>query len=287
MSRDQRSFNLRCRSWLMLAAKWFLLAGYLWDWLLAIALIIINFTIPGTVIPAVKRIIFDDDPSLKYPSSSSWLSEEQKFPVEFGVPLVVVALVQLNTRSLVDWHHFALALIEAFAIESTFKKWMNLVGKPRPDWFERVATGDPAKIEDGRTSYPSGHAAETFMAFGLLTFYLLTKLRLFTAQSQGHFAKVMLCLTPLGFAAFITLSRVAAYKHDWSDINAGMFIGLWSGILAYLINYQNPFNHETAAQPRTRPLPPAPTWLKKALGPDAEDHEANLSPDGEVYEPLA
>lgn len=32
---------------------------------------------------------------------------------------------------------------------------------------------------------------------------------------QGHFAKVMLCLAPLGFAAFITMSRVAAYKHDW------------------------------------------------------------------------
>jgi membrane-associated phospholipid phosphatase len=55
---------------------------------------------------------------------------------------------------------------------------------------------------------------------------------------QGHFAKVMLCLAPLGFAALITMSRVAAYKHDWSDVNAGFIIGLWSAILAYLINYQ-------------------------------------------------
>lgn len=55
---------------------------------------------------------------------------------------------------------------------------------------------------------------------------------------QGHFAKVMLCLVPLGFAMFITMSRVAVYKHDWSDVNAGFIIGLWSGILAYLINYQ-------------------------------------------------
>jgi hypothetical protein len=31
-------------------------------------------------------------------------------------------------------HHFALALLEAFAIESSFKKWANLVGKQRPDW---------------------------------------------------------------------------------------------------------------------------------------------------------
>ena len=57
-------------------------------------------------------------------------------------------------------------------------------------------------------------------------------------RPQGQFAKVMLCLAPLGFAMFITMSRVAAYKHDWADVNAGFFIGLWSGILAYLINYQ-------------------------------------------------
>jgi hypothetical protein len=31
-------------------------------------------------------------------------------------------------------HHFALCLLEGFAIETSFKKWMNLVGKQRPDW---------------------------------------------------------------------------------------------------------------------------------------------------------
>lgn len=103
MFRDHRTLGLRSRSHVMLAFKWSLGVGYLWDWLLAVAVIIINFTIPGSVIPAVKRIIFDDDPSLRYPTSTSWLSEEQKFPVELGVPLLVVALVQLKTRSLVDW----------------------------------------------------------------------------------------------------------------------------------------------------------------------------------------
>jgi membrane-associated phospholipid phosphatase len=39
-------------------------------------------------------------------------------------------------------------------------------------------------MRDGRTSYPSGHAAETFMAFGLLSVYLMAKLKLFTRQSQ-------------------------------------------------------------------------------------------------------
>eukprot|EP00882_Tetradesmus_deserticola_P008393 GHRQ01008850.1.p1 GENE.GHRQ01008850.1~~GHRQ01008850.1.p1 ORF type:complete len:166 (+),score=50.05 GHRQ01008850.1:852-1349(+) len=149
----------------------------------------------------------------------------------------------------------------------------------------RVATGDPAVMREGRTSYPSGHAAETFMTFGLLSLYLMAKLKLFTRQSQGHFAKVVLCLVPLGFAAFITMSRVAAYKHDFADVNAGMLIGLCSAFLAYLINYQNPLCHETAARPRTRPLPPAPTWLKQLLGADAETlSNASLAQDAPQVE---
>ncbi|KAF6265403.1 phosphatidic acid phosphatase type 2/haloperoxidase [Scenedesmus sp. NREL 46B-D3] len=262
--------GLRCRAATMSAVRWLLLAGYIWDWLLAVTLIIVNFTIPGEVIPPLERMWFPNDPTLSYPPTRSWLSERGKFPVEFGIPLLVTALAQVHSRSLLDWHHFALALIEAFAIESSFKKWMNLVGKPRPDWYARVATGDPAVMRDGRTSYPSGHAAETFMAFGLLSLYLMAKLKLFTRQSQGHFAKVMLCLLPLGFAAFITMSRVAAYKHDFADVNAGMLIGLCSGVLAYLINYKNPLCHETAARPRVRPIPATPAWLKQLLGADAE-----------------
>lgn len=50
--------------------------------------------------------------------------------------------------------------------------------------YARLASGDAAEIRDGRTSYPSGHAAETFMAFGLLSFYLLAKMKLFTKQTN-------------------------------------------------------------------------------------------------------
>jgi hypothetical protein len=31
----------------------------------------------------------------------------------------------------------------------------------------------------------------------------------------------VLCLLPLGLATFITMSRVAGYKHDFSDVNCG------------------------------------------------------------------
>jgi hypothetical protein len=87
---------------LVFVYKWMVQAGYLWDWLLAAVLVWINFNIPGNYIPAVDRMYFPDDPNLRYPSVESWLNEQQKFPVEFGIPLLVVALVQIWGRSAVD-----------------------------------------------------------------------------------------------------------------------------------------------------------------------------------------
>ncbi len=150
---------------------------------------------------------------------------------------------------------------------------------PQTIRFARLATHDPQTIEDGRTSYPSGHAAEMFAAFTVLSLYLCGKARVFVAagpvsvsfvlccvccvrvcvsggggkklcvrvgrlstysemtdrqpplnrpspkKPQGHFAKAALCLLPLGLATFITMSRVAGYKHDFSDINCGEGFG--------------------------------------------------------------
>lgn len=86
----------------MFSYRWMVSAGYLWDWLLAAVLVFINFHVPGILIPAVKRMYFDDDPNLRYPSVESWLNEQQKFPVEFGIPLLVVGLVQIWTHSGID-----------------------------------------------------------------------------------------------------------------------------------------------------------------------------------------
>jgi hypothetical protein len=53
---------------------------------------------------------FPNDPALSYPPTHSWLSEKEKFPVEFGIPLLVVALAQIAGCSLVDWCALLLTL---------------------------------------------------------------------------------------------------------------------------------------------------------------------------------
>ncbi|KAI8474188.1 MAG: phosphatidic acid phosphatase type 2/haloperoxidase [Monoraphidium minutum] len=233
----------RAERWRGALVRHFITDGYIYDWALALALIIMNFTVPGPIVRPLERHYTAGDPALSYPSVYVPLSENQKFGLEFAIPGVVGALMQLARRGagpggrLLDWHHLMLSTLEAFAVECSFKKWMNLVGRLRPDWFARLSTHDPETIADGRTSYPSGHAAEMFAAMTTLTLYLCAKSRIFVAASPGHFAKAVLCLLPLGLATFITMSRVAGYKHDFSDVNAGMALGLASGAFAYHLNY--------------------------------------------------
>ncbi|GBF89334.1 hypothetical protein Rsub_02211 [Raphidocelis subcapitata] len=247
----------RARQWREVAVRHFVRDGYLYDWLLAIALIVVNFTIPGPVIKPLRRAYVPGDPSLSYPSVHVPLTENQKFWIEFATPAVVGAAAQFlrfgvaaGDRAL-DWHHLMLSTLEAFAVESSFKKWMNLVGRLRPDWFARLATHDPSTIDEGRYSYPSGHAAEFFAVFTVLTLWLCSRTRLFVSPRPGHFAVAVLCLLPLGLAAFITMSRLAGYKHDFSDVNCGMAIGLLSGAFAFALNYPSPLDAACGA-PRRR-----------------------------------
>lgn len=50
-----------------------------------------------------------------------------------------------------------------------------------------------------------------------------------------------LSCTPLAVATLVSLSRVAGYRHSFSDINAGAGIGLLCGVFGYLLNYASPW----------------------------------------------
>eukprot|EP00877_Chromochloris_zofingiensis_P009005 jgi/Chrzof1/4358/Cz14g10070.t1 len=223
------------------------------------ALITIAWTIPIHVIKPADRFYVPGDPHLSFPMRHVWLNDAQKFMLIFLLPAVVSALLQIKHRSWIDWHHLLLTLAEGFALETSFKKWTNLVGRHRPDWFARLASGDADLIEDGTASYPSGHAAETFMAFTILTLYLMAKWKLFITPQPGHFARAVLCLTPIGIATYITMSRITGYRHHISDTNAGMAVGLCSGALAYLLNYPSLIS-QRCDQPLVRSSQPPASW---------------------------
>ncbi|MCL4132173.1 UNVERIFIED_CONTAM: hypothetical protein GTU68_017554, partial [Idotea baltica] len=74
--------------------------------------------------------------------------------------------------------------------------------------------GDEAAINEGRKSFPSGHASFSFCSLGFLTLWLCGKLRVFSGQrSEGW--KLVVAGSPLIFALMIAVSRTCDYHHHW------------------------------------------------------------------------
>jgi hypothetical protein len=107
------------------------------------------------------------------------------------------AAVAVGTR---DVAHFMLSLFEAYALASTWKVWLNVaVGRQRPDWYARLATGDESLINEGRLSYPSGHAAYTHASAAVCTLYIAARLRVFAPgeQQRAQMARLLAAAAPL------------------------------------------------------------------------------------------
>ena len=144
---------------------------------------------------------------------------------------------QVVFNAWVEWHHVQLTLIESYAIACSIKHIMEHSGKFRPNWLARLASEDPSKIEDGRSSYPSGHALYPFMTCSILTLYLIGKMKILAHARPGQFLLFVIAMSPTFVAVFVSLCRVVCYDHDYSDSLAGGIVGTSLGIVSYFMNF--------------------------------------------------
>ncbi|KAG2488392.1 hypothetical protein HYH03_013078 [Edaphochlamys debaryana] len=228
----------------------FLVEGYLWDWLVAAAGIVINLVIPANVVKPIRRYYNVTDVTLMYPDHDSSVPSLALYLLVFVLPAVVFGVTALLKRSagLVDWHHGALSVAEGFALATGFKRWINLLGVYRPSWITALEDGNADT--DYRLSYPSGHSAYIFFSMTIVTLYVVGKAELLHRPSQLLFLKMVCAIAPMALAAFVAVSRIADYKHAPADVNAGCFIGVACGLVAYFLNYNSPFDEESALPKR-------------------------------------
>lgn len=91
-----------------------------------------------------------------------------------------------------------------------------------------TCTGKPARVQDARESFPSGHSSFSFYTMMFTILYMQARMNFLLLDTQLLRPLIQILLFCMAFAC--GLSRISDYKHHWSDVLAG-------GILGCLVAY--------------------------------------------------
>lgn len=151
--------------------------------------------------------------------------------------------LQLLTVSLLG---LMLTTTMAGVLIDILKSW---IGRPRPDFLQRcgpkkstpviglvsidVCTAPLGKraLIDGMRSMPSGHSGLSFSSLFYLTLWLGGQFKIFH-RSQPLYKLLIAALPTIG-ACYVALSRTQDYRHHFSDIVVGGFIGIALSVVTY------------------------------------------------------
>ena len=216
--------------------------SYLWDWVSMV--LVYGMTGLLDLIPPFRRYYFQSDTSIAYPLQAETVPTWLLGVLSWILPAFIILIVSLLYRkSSYDTHHALLALFLALGVTTLLTTIIKLsAGRLRPNFLARCApadleldnspcTGSESIVNEGRKSFPSGHASAAFSGLGFLAIYLAGKFRLF--DYKGHIWKYLLVLLPLIGAYLIAISRVDDYYHHWQDVTVGGLLGLSISYITY------------------------------------------------------
>ncbi|KAM3956694.1 putative phosphatidate phosphatase [Aphomia sociella] len=215
------------------------------------------------------RGFFCGDESLMFPYKKDTVSSDVLRIVGLGLPMISIIICEwtLLRKEQDDekcfgvripaWVRGAYCALASFGLgvcfmELTANVAKNTIGRPRPHFFnvcqpsvdcnslewrnryiqshEYHCTGDQKELfKDMRMSFLSGHSSWAAYTMVYLALYLEKRMVWRGTRVLRHtlqFSAIML-------SWFTALSRVSDYKHHWSDVLAGYFMGLAGAIIMW------------------------------------------------------
>ena len=206
---------------------------------------------------------------LAYPSRGWIIPTWTSGFISFAVPFAVYLLAQIRIKSAWDANSAIVGTIWAVLLATLFqlttkafiggfrpnfldvcqpdielakdplhnKTGLNGVGFQQIMYTTEICTQeDDTALRTAMTSFPSGHSAAGFAAFGFLFFWLNSKLKVW-ADYRPSFWKITVTMLPLLFALLNACILTVDAAHHWYDILAGSIIGCVMAVAAYRNTY--------------------------------------------------
>ncbi|XP_073953315.1 putative phosphatidate phosphatase [Choristoneura fumiferana] len=219
--------------------------------------------------PPFQRGFFCNDETLMFPYHNDTVTVPMLRVVGLGVPLLAMLICEWallrrehdDTRVLgvriPMWVRGLYCAATSFAlgvlfVELTTDIAKKTIGRPRPHFFEicrpsvdcsspewhsryiqssdYTCTGEHTeRFQDIRVSFLSGHSS--WSAFTMVFFALYLERRM--TWRGTRVLRHTLQFTALMLSWFTALSRVSDFKHHWSDVLAGYFLGLSFAVIVW------------------------------------------------------
>jgi len=221
-------------------SDWFSMYYFL-DWAVCLLVILIVEGPLNTFITPHEVFFMEGDYSQSYPLESSTVPNWALAVVMNLPPIITTVCILLwrrddETNKRHEIHHAVLSWLMACTINFMICDTVKYAcGRHRPDYFARQAADISAfEQKNAHLSFPSGHSSGSFTSMTFLFLWICGKLKIF---HQGHFFTLLAAGVPLYFSTWVAVTRVQNYKHNYSDILAGILLGLISGAIGYLMNF--------------------------------------------------
>jgi len=222
--------------------------SYLMDWTLSVVLFVI---VQGATmfLNPFHRYLPPNDPSVDYPEVDDIVSNALLMILAIVLPIAIFALAQIYWKNGQDCHHAMLGLWVAIALTNVFTASVkSAAGRYRPNWLSTYRGSE----NEGRFSFPSGHASNSFAGMVFLSLYFMGKFKVFSKDHVVPLWKPLVGLCPLLVCFFIAVSRTVDYHHNFSDIIAGSLIGTGFSLFSYFLYYPSLFSKDCHL-PKTHP----------------------------------
>ncbi|XP_050711631.1 putative phosphatidate phosphatase isoform X2 [Eriocheir sinensis] len=230
--------------------------------LLTVAIPILLFFLLGK---PVERGFHCDDESLRYPYKDSTVSTSVLYAMGTLLPGITMILlegwrakhnpvgkpVRVCNRHAPSWMWACYTTIGVFlfgcacsqlttdiAKYSVGRLRPHFVSICKPDWSKidcnqtyvdpiPCTSEDSHRLKEARLSFPSGHASFSAFTMVYLVIYLQMRFRFKSPRLLRPFLQFVFLMMTF----YTCLSRISDYKHHWSDVLFGFFLGTTVAIL--------------------------------------------------------